>query len=489
MTREVFFPKDYDSSEVDPRVKIRSRAVGDKYVAKYGEDVREAMREGIEIGSVTANQSIQKADESNERSKQTDQRLDDAIGGLTKDSEVAESRRGVDGTQYPVLSKRLTGELGQLISPDNIEALQGLNSYYYDDKTQVGGSMPAFIQSAADGYIDMLKSNADDVLFGFITDDHYQSGNYTPRSLNHYSWFAEVARQIEPDFIIAGGDNINGSISHEYNQQAYRRITAALNGQVNSLAPVFWLVGNHDSGNAQVGRTPDKVILQDEMKKYFNTRGCPLGEVRDGDSLYFYKDFEDKKLRVIGLDGFDLPESLDSNGELHYNNLLQSGYQQKQINFLANALKLPANDWQVIVFCHTPLSGSDASESLLQDKQFNSNLVRGVLNAFEQGSTYSGDNSSEGDLPAKIEVDFTEQGKGTLIGEVTGHTHSDRNIKWNGINFITRNKASTFNIDRESDRLGTLDETAFDFVGINYAKRSMTFYRLGLGDPMLSVTY
>lgn len=493
MTRKVFFPKDYDRSEVDPRVLIRSKAVGDKAVAKYGEDVREAMREGIEISSATANQSVQKADESNERSKKTDQRLDDSIGGLTKDSEVAESRRGVDGTEYPVLSKRLTAELGQLLSSENANGLDALDNYYYDDKTQVGGTMPSYIQTAADKYIETLKNNADDVLIGFITDDHYQAGTFTPKSLNHYSWFAEVARQLEPDFVIAGGDNINGDISYNYNQDAYKRVTATLNGQISPTAPIFWLNGNHDNGNGQAGRTPSTVISRNEMKQYFNTKGCPFGEVRDGGSLYFYKDFTDKKLRVIGLDGFDLPESTDSDGSLHYTTLNQGGYQQKQITFLAKALKLPANDWQVIIFCHTPLSGADTSESLLastQDaRQFNDNLVRGILNAFEQGTSFSGDNTNSSDLPAKIAVDFTDQGKGTLIGEITGHMHTDKNLKWNGINFVARQKATAFNYGNDIPRLDSIEETAFDFIGINYSKRSMTFYRLGYGNSMLSVTY
>lgn len=493
MTREVYFPKDYDASEVDPRVLIRSRAVGDKAVAKYGEDVREAMREGIEISSATANQSVIKSNEANALSKQTDARLDTSIGGLTQDSEVADSRKGVDGVPYPVLSKRLNTEMSQLLSSDNVNGLGALDSYYFESKTQVGGVMPTYIQSAADDYVATLKNNADDVLIGFITDDHYQIGSYTPRSLNHYSWFSEIARQLEPDFIISGGDNINGDIGYDYNQNALRRVTATLNGQVSPTAPIFWLMGNHDNGNGQAGRTPNTVILQSEMKRYFNTKGCPFGEVRDGDSLYFYKDFADKKLRLIGLDGFDLPEIVNGDGKLRYTTLEQGGYQQRQITFLANALKLPSADWKVIIFCHTPLSGADTSESLLastRDKrQFNDNLVRGVLNAFEQGTSYSGDNTNSADLPAKIDVDFTEQGKGTLIGEVAGHMHKDVNLRWNGINFIARDKATAFDYGIDIPRLDSIQETAFDFIGINYGKRTMTFYRFGYGNPMLSVTY
>lgn len=490
-------PSYIDQSKVPSAVKRLSTWIRHKM---FGKDVREAIARGIEKSSEisqnavdVANDTASRQDDVDQSQKDFEDRYNNQIAGNTDINEVIDARKPVGKEAYKTVGKRLNAMDAtlndNLLSQDNVNALSALNSYYFDSKTQVGGTMPDYIKDAADDYVAMLKNNADDVLFGFITDDHYQSGNYTPRSLNHYSWFAEIARQIEPDFVVVGGDNINGDINYDYNQRAYQRVTETLNGQINSTAPIFWLTGNHDSGNGQVGRTPDKVILQDEMKEYLNTKNCPYGEVRDDDSLYFYKDLTDKKLRIIGLDGFDLPESLDSNGELHYNNLLQSGYQQKQIDFLVQALKLPDSDWQVIVFCHTPLSGNSTSEALLTGKQFNSDLVRGVLNAFEQGSTYSGDNSSEGDLPAKIEVDFTEQGKGTLIGEVTGHTHSDRNIKWNGINFITRNKASAFNIDRENDRLGSLDETAFDFVGINYAKRNMTFYRLGHGDPTLVVKY
>ncbi|OAX75182.1 hypothetical protein A0U96_01955 [Lactiplantibacillus plantarum] len=391
------------------------------------------------------------------------------------------------------INNQVETKMAEVVSASDLATLVSLDNYYTDGNTQVGGPVPNYISSKYREYIQKLKNNTDDVLLGFITDDHYQSGNYAPNSLEHYSWFAGVAREVSPDGIIVGGDNINGDLGYSYNQSAYKRVVATLNGQISPETPVFWLVGNHDSGNGQSGNTPATVILSGEMKQYFNTKNNPFGETRANGSLYFYKDLNDKKLRVIGLDGFDLPEQVDSNGTLHYDTLMQGGYQQDQINFLANALKLPANDWKVIVFCHIPLSSAEASETLLDPstnvRQYNDDLVRGILNAFEQGTNYAGDNTKSSDLPASISVDYTNQGKGSLIGEVTGHMHTDANLQWHGINFVTRNKATALSYyASDIARQNSINETSFDFIGINYNAHRMTFYRFGFGED-LTVTY
>lgn len=91
------FPDDYDDSQVDSRVKIRSKSIAHK---DYGVHVREALIQGIEIGSVVAN-------EANAIAKDTQNRFNDQINNKVDPNEVVDARRPFGGVTYDKLGLRL----------------------------------------------------------------------------------------------------------------------------------------------------------------------------------------------------------------------------------------------------------------------------------------------------------------------------------------------------------------------------------------------
>ncbi|MFS7400675.1 hypothetical protein [Carnobacterium maltaromaticum] len=118
------FPDDYDKSMVDPRVRIRTKAVSTKL---FGLDTREAMEQGPEIVSVVANEAKDSAQLANDKSDATaedQERLREevniAIGGATDDSEVKQARIDMDGKAQTNLSVRLMKDFTDRLTKDQL---------------------------------------------------------------------------------------------------------------------------------------------------------------------------------------------------------------------------------------------------------------------------------------------------------------------------------------------------------------------------------
>lgn len=354
------------------------------------------------------------------------------------------------------------------------------DGFFEDEVDEVGGMIPSYYRKRLD---ELKMIPQDNLNIGFITDNHLQMDDYAPHSLNHYATIAAVSRRARLDAIIAGGDNINGDYGRNENLFDTQQYFSALTGRVKNGTDVFAMFGNHDTGIGQSGHmTKDTTISPDEIKLITKTAGLLYGEKRNGDSLYGYKDYTDKKVRVIWLNSFDLPTTVNSDGTYKFNFLHKSGFQNAQLNWLAvNALKLPDKDWQVLMFSHAPIAGTFDSAELGQTPidQDNTDALLGILDAYQNGTSYTSKDTSR-ELPIDLNVDFGNQGKGTLIAFISGHVHQDGQMVYQGINCIqtTCSLATILNSDRVAD---SENEDAWDIFSIDTAKRSIHAYRLGYG--------
>lgn len=102
---ENIFPADYDESKIDPRVRIRTKAVREKM---YGVDVRGAMAQAEEISSVVSTEANELAEKTSERQDELEERYDRQIAGNTDISEVIDARdSNVSGVSFITLKRRL----------------------------------------------------------------------------------------------------------------------------------------------------------------------------------------------------------------------------------------------------------------------------------------------------------------------------------------------------------------------------------------------
>jgi 3',5'-cyclic AMP phosphodiesterase CpdA len=247
--------------------------------------------------------------------------------------------------------------------------------------------------------------------------------------------------------------------------------------------PAFILKGNHDQNyhHATDYKLPDSVITDKEFEQIYQDSVADLGEVRSGNSNYFYKDFPEKKIRLIGLDSYDLPEGANADGTPKFNRFLISGFQQAQLNWLANTALQVAKGTTVIIAMHHPVDGTLATADNAS-KVINHDVLQQILNDFAGGKTnsVSGKNS---DVP--VNINYTFSGAGTIAAVLSGHYHIDGNNTMNGINYIqTRCSLTTGdNVIKKKrwDYFGTALEDAFDIVSIDTTAKTVDLKRIGAG--------
>ncbi|MGX7128506.1 BppU family phage baseplate upper protein, partial [Enterococcus wangshanyuanii] len=288
---------------------------------------------------------------------------------------------------------------------------------------QIGGETPRPVFSSA---LNLLRQKIDRTKFNVLhmTDIHTDYGHgrtswkYADMFWSHITNMQSL--QDLADVAIYNGDNADCYIKDkDISEQQQRKF--GIKAIRSAAIPTFVNLGNHDNGSPpfkrDIGKVmPGDIITNEEFKDFYETKTKLFDEVRNGDSLYFYKDFEDKKIRVIGLNTNDNNQSVfNSDGTYKYGSHDHFAMQQEQLKWLANeALKVP-NDYHVIVFGHCPLH-----ETIFDNRE----CAIKILEAFKLGTT----------VPIKSvypdhEVDFTasfiNQGPGNLVGYICGHWHDE----------------------------------------------------------------
>ncbi|WP_251897528.1 metallophosphoesterase family protein [Lactiplantibacillus paraplantarum] len=363
-----------------------------------------------------------------------------------------------------------------------------------DGYGQVNKAIPdSTLQEAYKAGIDRTKSKmkSTDFNIGFITDTHWEENYDANRpydaygrtkyydSLNHLSNIQQLDGLV--DTFICGGDNTeSGSRSLDIIKKQ-SEIFALKASTVES--DHFMLLGNHDQGSSRLinyGYKKDQLpfddyIHQDEIKELWSINDNENGELRDGDSLYFYKDYPDKKIRLIGINTNDDPEIKTDGGYEQYLPIWLEAVRQKQLDWLANtALQNVPEDYHVVVFGHAHLDPSlDGSNPNNPERHVNFDILLNLLNAFKNGQNYSGV-SSIADFKVSVNAEFSGQGPRTLVGYFCGHVHQQIVNEYAGIkNYIFDN---SFFEDTDD---GTEKQDSWAVIAIDTANRKIKIYGFG----------
>lgn len=283
----------------------------------------------------------------------------------------------------------------------------------------------------------LLKVNGSNFNLVVNTDGHYQDrsdyGNFqnypgvAKHSMEHYTNL--LALGAKADAVIMGGDNIHPDYKNiEVGKKDMQVVSQKIINNKDG-ADRFMILGNHDVGDSVIlfnssGKAKlSEVISEEEVKKFYQTSDKVFGETRNGDSLYFYKDYPNKKIRLIGLVTEDTGEQLDGNGYLKYTRLLTHALRQEQLEWVANtALQNIPADTHVMIFGHAPMHNNTVGDE--RDKFYNFDILAGIISAFKTGSKYVG-GSSITDFNANVTADFTAQGAREFVGYFCGHYHME----------------------------------------------------------------
>lgn len=309
-----------------------------------------------------------------------------------------------------------------------------------------------------------------------ITDMHYDKnpnfdewGVYknSDLALKHLDYFLTLGKIA--DVLILNGDQTNGF------ERDTLTTSAVYKGVVDKLfntemqADKFAVIGNHDDGSPMTYQrgyvTPNDVLNISDIKKIHRTSEQLNRENRDDGSLYWMKDYPEKKIRLIGLDTEDVDYSITGkDGYCRYNRWLWHAYRQQQMNWLANiALKNVPSNYHTMIVGHCPLYYQWED---LGAHHVNHDIVRGIITAFITGSKYIGqaDEKVVGEgFGINIKVDYSAQGPHQFIGFFAGHTHEEKIVDLNSFKVIhLKNDICT-----DDNLLGTAKEMAFTTISVN----------------------
>lgn len=328
--------------------------------------------------------------------------------------------------------------------------------------------------------LDNLKASIDTDKFNmiFITDTHYaqqsELDDYAPGyAVDHLNNALYLDDSV--DVIVAGGDNIDGH-NNSYNGilNDEKKFAVELLYGSNNHADKFALKGNHDDGSWRLNAyrqgkldyqysTPETIPFA-QFKADYQNADLLFEEHRNGDSNYFYKDYPDKKVRIVGLDSNDTPEDkLTSDGGLKYVGIDYMGYRQEQLDWIANtALQNVPEDYTTIIIGHCgaePTPYDDDLSDPTHGHHTNQAQLNQIINNFIKGTAGTITNDVT-DFEINVKTDFTAQGPRVMAGYIHGHDHKENfttSVGFNSVGVINSFGPSWRYGDNDGWNLITLD--------------------------------
>lgn len=292
-----------------------------------------------------------------------------------------------------------------------VRSIQGGNkdipTYHYAEALRVAEKISAF-----------KKAHTNNLVFGAISDIHVLNDDATyeaksKTAVKNAAFALEtVGAMVGADFIVNLGDNCwengidtdNAFIGAQYS--------------INTLKPAFErltrfnLVGNHDTSNSTQK-------MYDLIGTYNKFDGHGYSQIRG----FGYKDFTDKKVRVICLNTADY---------MNIKGGCALSYDQK--DFLLRALDLSAKydaaDWQILLLSHIPLDWNGGDYGYYADLQT-------ILNAYEDGTTANitvNSSYAKNETPSnyatynsgKLTYNYAGKNLAKVIANIHGHVHTNK---------------------------------------------------------------
>ena len=269
--------------------------------------------------------------------------------------------------------------------------------------------------------LELKSTYPNHICFGTISDNHVDIANANSlTSVRHASFALEAVGAMSGcDFVANLGDNIHGNAGvdddESYSEALYMENSSryALTSQVG-----FSLVGNHDKSSS-TQRLYDLMGKLNDFDNYGTTK------IRG----YGYKDFTEKKVRVICLNTTDYWNVIGGNG---------MSYEQK--DFFMKALDLSTKtdyaDWTIVVLSHIPLDflGGDYNKG---------SDLKAILKAYNDGttatitvnSTYAGYQNESNVYSGTLTYNYSGKNAPRVIN-VHGHIHTN---KYGKLKFIDDN--------------------------------------------------
>lgn len=296
-----------------------------------------------------------------------------------------------------------------MITLDQTDSISGID---YD--------VPAYCVTAASlvaEKINNMKNRGHKLLiFGAITDNHINldSGyvDLTKQAIKHANYaLSRISNLTNPDFLVNLGDNNWATTMDTENSQSELAFFNETIGTTFSNYLSFRLIGNHDTSKSM-----NKVYsLIGSFNQFDKTGATPQ-------RCYGYKDFYDKKVRVICINTCDYN---------NFNGGYGMSYEQKK--FIADSLdlsdKADMNEWQILLLSHIPLD-FNVNAGYTTTGDYNTRTdIKAILDAYVKGSsvtisvnpTYVKDQNDT--VTSNFTKNYSKKNGAKIIANIHGHLH------------------------------------------------------------------
>lgn len=344
------------------------------------------------------------------------------------------------------------------------------------------GDIPTYHYSEAGRVVHkLLELKAvypNNIVFGTIADNHVdKSTASTMTSARHATYALEAVGSMACDFVANLGDNVSGTNIDNDTDYANAVYMENISRYAMSKLPSYNLVGNHCKSNSTQK-------IYNLIGKYNSFDNYGTTQIRG----FGYKDYADKKVRVICLNTCDYWNGQGGNG---------MSYEQK--DFFMKALDLSSksnySSWTIIVLSHIPLDflGGDYNKGA---------DLKAILKAYNSGtsvsitvnSSYASAQNESSKYSGTLTYNYSGKNAPRVIN-IHGHIHTnaygkltfiDDNTELDIVRIATPN--SSFNGNASTDRyteygnysISTTEATKIKKVANSKADTSATFYFINL---------
>lgn len=337
-----------------------------------------------------------------------------------------------------------------------------------------------FVQELENYTKELLKmKKSADMLFVLMADSHLSDNSeHTCQNIHC------ADEMVDYDCMVHMGDFLNGNNPEKISRKNLRE---AICGFKNSIKKDIYIVqGNHDGYRDETYQGQLVTDIMVDEKWYEDT--CFMDQnpnlCRPENKPYYYVDFPEKRIRFVVLCSTYYEHDAEGKKFQKY-----YGFTKKQLEWFANtALKMPEDDWNVMIFSHimpmTEYSAEFKIKGVLYPPTPMTELGGGtaiaLLNACRE--------SKSGEVD-EIRYDFDGQ-KTNVLCWCVGHIHGDFQCCCEGIFFISVASQIAY-IPQLWDMpegyfpsprdMGTVREDLWDSVAICLEERKIYFYRFGAG--------
>ena len=327
----------------------------------------------------------------------------------------------------------------------------------------------------AESRIRDLSARCDDAFF-FLTDLHIPANHCVSGRL-----LGALIAETGVSKVICNGDlpeAFGGKASVDKTIAEYRETWVA---EVERAGGDFYAAkGNHDftirdNQSSTNGFTYSGIEARDILMDTAAIRANAVTNPDDPEACYYYVDFPEKRIRWIVADTTDSIRTDRTYWAVQY------GMGERQLRWLAeNALATIPDGRSALVVNHIPIATIVSTE--WDDIPALMAPWRKLLEAYQnRGKAAIGER----------EYDFSGA-RGTLLCDLTGHEHCERQTFQNGLWHITQPSDAAYNADFRygsapwggnfpDKTAGTPFEQTFDCVHIDLANKALHFTRIGGG--------